>query len=77
MARTLDAMATSGAAKMRRKATSMSTSWNAAKARMKTGYGDQPFGPTRKANYNAGVEAGAHRVDVDKWEKNWRAKMAE
>lgn len=55
----------------------MSTSWNAAKSRMKTGYGMTPFGPTRKANYNAGIDAATHRVDVEKWERNWTAKMAE
>lgn len=70
-------MASTGAAKMRRKAAAMSSSWAAAKARMKTGYGGMPFGPTRKANYNSGIDAGTHRVDVEKWERNWRAKMAE
>lgn len=77
MPRSLPEMAASGAAKMRRKAAIMSTSWNAAKTRMKTGYGATPFGPTRKANYGAGIDAATHRVDVEKWERNWTAKMSE
>ena len=62
---------------MDRKAATMSTSWNAAKGRMKTGYGNTPFGPTRKANYNSGVDAATHRVDTEKWARNFAAKMAE
>lgn len=77
MPRSLPEMAAAGAAKMRRKASTMSTSWNAAKPRMKTGYGATPFGPTRKANYNSGVDAGVHRVDVEKWERAWTSKMSE
>jgi hypothetical protein len=77
MPRTLSEMAAAGKAKMSRKAAAMSSSWSAAKSRMKTGYGATPFGPTRKANYNSGVDAGVHRVDVDKWERAWVAKMSE
>jgi len=77
MPRTLDEMVSVGQAKLSRKATNMSSSWNAAKGRMKTGYGAMPFGPTRKANYNSGVDAGTHRVDAAKWATNYRAKMAE
>ena len=62
---------------MDRKAASMSASWAAAKARMKTGYGAMPFGPTRKSNYSSGVDAASHRVDTDKWARNWAAKMRE
>lgn len=75
--RTLEEMVSVGRGKLERKAASMSSSWNAAKSRMKTGYGETPFGPTRKANYNAGVDAATHRVDTDKWARNWRAKMSE
>jgi len=75
--RSLEEMVSSGKAKMERKAGSMSASWSAAKGRMKTGYGATPFGPTRKSNYGAGVDAANHRVDTEKWARNWRAKMAE
>ena len=71
-------MASSGAAKLRRKAGAMASSYNAAKGRMKTGYGEMPFGPTRKSNYNAGVDAGTYRApDAEKWSRNWSAKMGE
>lgn len=75
--RSLDEMVSAGTAKLTRKASAMSASWSAAKGRMKTGYGATPFGPTRKANYNAGVDAATHRVDVEKWARNFRAKMSE
>lgn len=75
--RTLAEMVSAGKAKMERKAPGMSASWAAAKGRMKTGYGLTPFGPTRKANYGTGVDAATHRVDADKWARNWALKMAE
>lgn len=75
--RSLSEMVSSGQAKLVRKASSMSSSWNAAKPRMKNGYGSTPFGPTRKANYNSGIDAGQHRNDPDKWAKNFAAKMSE
>lgn len=75
--RSLAEMVAAGKAKMDRKAGTMTTSWNAAKPRMKTGYGLTPFGPTRKSNYGTGVDAATHRVDTDKWARNWQAKMAE
>jgi hypothetical protein len=75
--RSLDEMVSAGKAKLDRKAAAMSSSWNAAKGRMKTGYGNTPFGPTRKANYNTGVDAATHRTDNEKWAANWRKKMAE
>jgi len=77
MPRSLDEMVSVGTAKLTRKAAAMSSSWNAAKGRMKTGYNAMPFGPTRKANYGAGIDAATHRVDVDKWARNYRAKMSE
>jgi len=77
MPRSLDEMVSSGQAKMTRKAAQMTSSYNAAKPRMKTAYGTTPFGPTRKANYNAAIDAATHRVDPAKWATNWRAKMAE
>lgn len=75
--RSLEEMVSAGKAKMDRKAATMTTSWNAAKPRMKTGYGLTPFGPTRKANYSSGVDAATHRVDTEKWARNWAAKMRE
>jgi len=77
--RTLDEMAAKGKAKLSAKAASMKRSYSAALPRMKTGYDATPFGPTRKANYKSGVDAGAkfYHVDPDKWERNWKAKMAE
>jgi len=75
--RTLAEMVAAGKAKLVRKAPSMKTSWDAARPRMKTGYDRTPFGPTRKANYKTGVDAGVFRVDPDKWAINWAAKMAE
>ena len=74
---TLDQMAAEGKRKMDLKASSMTASWNAAKSRMKSGFADQPFGPTRKANFNTAVDNATHRVDNDKWLKNWLAKMRE
>lgn len=70
-------MVAAGKAKLTRKAAGMKTSWDAARTRMKSGYDLTPFGPTRKANYKAGVDAGVFRVDADKWARNWEAKMKE
>lgn len=74
----LEQMASKGQTKLATKAASMAASYNAAKSRMKTAYGATPFGPTRKSNYNAGVDAGQYRApDPNKWATNWKAKMAE
>ena len=76
--KSLAEMAAQGATKLRTKSSSMAASWNAAKSRMNTGYGATPFGPTRKSNYSAGINAATyHAPDVDKWQRNWSAKMAE
>ena len=78
MARSLDEMASVGAAKLARKAASMAASWSAAKGRMKSHYAAMPFGATRKSNYNSGVDAATyHAPDSAKWAANWKAKMAE
>ena len=75
---TLDQMASKGQAKLSAKAASMAASWNAAKGRMTSGYAATPFGPTRKSNYSAGINAATyHAPDPAKWSTNWRAKMAE
>jgi len=73
----LDDMASKGYTKGTAKADSMRKSWEAARSRMKTGYGAQPFGPTRKSNYNTMVDKASYRTDWDKWKTNWKAKMAE
>jgi len=78
MVRSLEEMAAKGQAKLRAKSGTMASSYNAAKGRMKTNYGAMPFGPTRKAAYGTGVDAGTYRApDPDKWARNWKAKMAE
>ena len=78
MVRSRDEMASVGSAKLRNKADRMAASWAAAKGRMKSHYGNMPFGPTRKSNYNSGVDAATYRApDPDKWAENWKAKMAE
>jgi hypothetical protein len=77
VARTLDQMASKGYTKLVNKAAQISASWNAAKARMTAGYDATPFGPTRKANYRAAIQAASHRTDPEKWRRNWTAKMAE
>lgn len=76
--KSLQEMASQGAAKLRDKSASMASSYNAAKGRMVAGYGATPFGPTRKSNYSAGINrATYHAPDVDKWQRNWTAKMSE
>ena len=56
----------------------MASSYNAAKSRMQSNYAAQPFGATRKSNYNSGVSAAQYRApDANKWAANWKAKMSE
>ncbi|MEM1557425.1 MAG: hypothetical protein QXI11_00875 [Thermoproteota archaeon] len=74
---TLDEMADKGYRKAKAKEPRISTSWEAAKERMKRGYDATPFGPTRKANYRAAIDAARHRQDWDKWKENWTSKMRE
>ena len=75
--RSLEEMVSVGREKLTRKAANMTTSWNASKSRMKTGYSATPFGPTRKANFSSGVDAATHRSDAEKWATNFAAKMRE
>jgi len=71
-------MAAKGEAKLRRKAATMATSYNAAKGRAVTNFSAVGFGPTRTANYRTGVEAATYVApDPTKWSRNWLAKMAE
>lgn len=75
---TLPEMAAKGEAKLRTKAATMATSWAAARSRMQTGYAATPFGPARKAAYQAGIAAATyHAPDPAKWAANWSAKMSE
>lgn len=76
MVRSLEEMAAKGAAKMQRKAATMSTNWNNAKGRCVSNYAALPFGPSTKAAHAAGVQAGVHRVDVAKWTVNWKAGVS-
>jgi len=71
-------MAAKGTDKLRRKASSMVTSYNAAKGRAATNFAAVGFGPTRTANYRAGIDAATYIApDPEKWSRNWLAKMAE
>lgn len=74
----LAGMAAKGEAKLRRKADSMANSYNAAKGRAVQNFQAVGFGPTRTANYQAGVQAAQYRApDAGKWSRNWQAKMRE
>ena len=74
----LPEMAAKGQAKLQAKSATMAQSWNAARGRMAQGYGATPFGPTRKAAYQAGISAATyHAPDPNKWAHNWTAKMSE
>jgi len=75
--RTLEEMARVGYDKLVRKAAQITASWTAAKNRMISGYEALPFGPTRKSNFRAGIEGATHRIDPEKWRRNWVAKMSE
>ena len=78
MVRSLAEMAAKGARKLGAKAATMKGSYDAAKPRMKAGYAATPFGPRRKAAYNAGIDAGVYYApDPSKWSRNWVAKMSE
>ncbi len=73
---TMEEMAAKGAGKLRRKAESMSSGYNAAKERMKANFRAVGFGPIRTANYSAGVDGATfHAPSPDKWQANWLAKM--
>jgi len=71
-------MASKGERKLTAKAATMSTSYNAAKSRMKSAYAGAGFGPTRTSAYNTGVDAAVyHAPSPTKWSTNWQAKMRE
>lgn len=74
----LNAMAAKGAAKLLRKAATMTSSYNAAKTRMKAHFAAVGFGPTRTTAYTTGVDAATYKApDTTKWSENWLAKMRE
>ena len=75
---TMSEMAAKGADKLRRKASSMASSYEASKGRATQNFAAVGFGPTRTANYRAGVDAARYIApDPEKWSRNWTAKMAE
>ncbi|KKM61860.1 hypothetical protein LCGC14_1527520 [marine sediment metagenome] len=75
---TLQEMAAKGQGKLTRKAASMAASYEASKSRAVTNFSAVGFGPTRVANYQAGVQAATYTApDPAKWSRNWLAKMAE
>ena len=75
---TISEMAAKGSDKLRRKASSMASSYEASKGRAVTNFSAVGFGPTRTANYRAGIDAARYIApDPDKWSRNWTAKMAE
>ena len=72
----LDEMVATGRNKMSRKVASMKENYDAMKPTMKAGYGATPFGPQKKAHYNTGIDAAVDKTDVEKWARNWKAKMS-
>ena len=74
MALTIADMVAKGKRKLEAKAPTMKANYDDAKPRMKTSYGDLPFGPRTKEAYNRGVDAGVYRTpDIEKWGRNWPA----
>lgn len=77
MALSLAEMVAKGKRKLTAKTPTMKANYDGAKPRMKTSYGDLPFGPRTKAAYNAGVDAGVYRTpDVEKWARNFQAGVS-
>ena len=77
MPATLDEMVSKGTGKLTRKAPSMKTNYDAAKTDMKTSYGELPFGPNVKSDYNKGIDGATYRApDPTKWGRNWRRKIS-
>lgn len=73
MAMTLEEVLSKGERKLRAKADLMSRKWEARKPLMISNYKAIAWiGPETKASYEAGVTAATHRVDIDKWKRNFR-----
>lgn len=77
MALTISEMVAKGKRKLSAKAPTMKANYDTAKPRMKSNYGNLPFGPRTKAAYNAGVDAGVYRTpDIEKWATNFQAGVS-
>jgi len=75
---TISEMAAKGADKLRRKASTMAASYEAAKGRAVSEFSAVGFGPTRVAAYRDGIAAARYIApDPEKWSRRWSAKMAE
>jgi hypothetical protein len=73
---TLEEMASKGYTKAKAKDENIKKLWAEAKPRCIANYAKiEGFGPIRKANHRAAVEAAKHRTDWDKWKENWMAAM--
>ncbi len=73
MAMSIDEVLAKGERKLRAKADIMSKKWEARKALMISNYRAVPWiGPVTKDSYEAGINAATHRVDIDKWKRNFR-----
>lgn len=71
-------MAAKGSRKLSDKAASMASSWNNARPRMVSHFQSVGFGPTRTANYEAGIRNATYTPpSPSKWAENWQAKMRE
>jgi len=75
MAKTLEEMASQGYEKLSRKEPLMKRNWEAMKDTMIKHYRDQPFGPTRKANYEEAIRKATIRFDKEKWKEKWLDAM--
>lgn len=81
----LEEMASKGKRKYEQKLAGMESSYAASIGRAKAHYGEQPFGGTRKSNYNAAMDSYAvenYRAAIgpesaDRWYDNWIEKMRE
>ena len=74
----LETAANKGVGKLTRKQQQMINSWNAARSRMIDHYRAFGFGPTRVANYQAGIQSASYPgSNPTKWRENWIAKMKE
>jgi len=74
----IESAASKGEAKLTRKQQQMVNSWNAARDRMIAHYRAFGFGPTRTANYQAGIQSASYPgSNPTKWRENWVPKMRE
>lgn len=79
----LEEMASKGERKYSAKVGAMDDHYGAAIPRAKRNYGELPFGPTVKGNYNAAMDSYAldnYRAAIgpecaSRWKENWMEKM--